>query len=260
MNVKVLLRKTKPENTEGFVWLCFYVRSKKTHFTTGVKVNEKDWSEKQLRVLKTDPQYKEKNLIIDSKVSRVTQVFVKFQLEDKKPNRESFMRAYRRPSDFATFTEFARHIQEKEAKKTSPNTRHVEDVVLKKLDEKFPKLTIDEFTSEILDDFFGYLLKDRQNNQNTAYKNIMLGAAGEVVIRGGAFAGCTVGQDELNVALLTGGRGRTAAEQLKEQQVQLRGRRDLAGRAHGPRVLEAHVLRQVLPYLETKGKHSASYS
>lgn len=169
-NIKFEYRSYKGEG--GYVWVSFYVSREKVHFSTKVEVKEKAWSAKTQSVTARDPEYKDKNLIIESIRARINNVLVKYRLRDRKLTRETFLRAYRRPSDFETFYEFCRYHQEKIAARESESTRRTENVVLGKLEEKFPDMAIDELDEEHLDDFFSYLLGERGNNRNTAYKNM----------------------------------------------------------------------------------------
>lgn len=154
------------------IWVSFYLNREKVHFSTRIEIRGEAWSKKIQKVNGKDKEAADKNLILENVRARINNVIVKYRLKDKKINRETFMRAYRRPNDFETFFDFARHYQEIIKGKSKESTVSIENTVLKKLEEKFPELGTDELDVEKLDEFFGYLLKEKENNMNTAYKNM----------------------------------------------------------------------------------------
>ena len=158
----------------GYIWVCFYVNREKVHFSTKVEVKGAAWSDKQQAVTAKDPYHKDKNLIIESIRARINNVLVKYRLKDRKLTRETFLRAYRRPSDFDTFVDFARYHQDKISAREAESTRKTEDVVLTKLQECYPYMAIDELDEDKLDGFFSYLMRDLGNNRNTAMKNMTI--------------------------------------------------------------------------------------
>ena len=158
----------------GYIWVCFYVNREKVHFSTKVEVKGAAWSDKQQAVTAKDPYHKDKNLIIESIRARINNVLVKYRLKDRKLTRETFLRAYRRPSDFDTFVDFARYHQDKISAREAESTRKTEDVVMTKLQECYPDMAIDELDEDKLDGFFSYLMRDLGNNRNTAMKNMTI--------------------------------------------------------------------------------------
>lgn len=85
----------------------------KVNFSTKVKVSVNNWSETKTRVTSQDKAASDKNLIIENFVARINNVFVKYRLRDKKLTRETFLKAYNRPDDYATFFEFVNEYQRK---------------------------------------------------------------------------------------------------------------------------------------------------
>lgn len=171
-NVKFQYREYS--GNSGYIWVCFYVNREKVHFSTKVEVRGAAWSDKQQAVTAKDPYHKDKNLIIESIRARINNVLVKYRLKDRKLTRETFLRAYRRPSDFDTFVDFARYHQDKISAREAESTRKTEDVVLTKLQECYPDMAIDELDEDKLDGFFSYLMRDLGNNRNTAMKNMTI--------------------------------------------------------------------------------------
>lgn len=190
-NINFQLRKSDGRDY-GYIWVSFYVGRQKIHFTTKLQVQEKCWSESKQRVTAGDRDYKDKNLILDNIYSRITGVFVKYRLRDKKLTKDTFWRAYRRPSDFETFIDFCKYHQQRTAARTGETTKRIECSVFKKIEEKFPGLAIDELDTEKLDEFYGYLLKTLKNNLNTASKNRRAVSADSVASSAVSLAECVI--------------------------------------------------------------------
>jgi site-specific recombinase XerD len=170
IQVKVYFR--QHSNAEdGFVWISFYVHREKVNFSTKVKCLERDFDKKRFRIKATDPQATDKNLIIDSILSRINNVFVKFRLRDKKLTRNLFLKNYNRPSDYATFYDFIKDYRKKHSL-LEGTTEQVHDTVINKLKNFSEELEFDEITPEWLDLYYAYLRKTLKNNENTAYKNM----------------------------------------------------------------------------------------
>ena len=114
----------------------------------------------------------DKNLIIDNIHARINNVIVKYRLKDKELTRDAFLRAYHRPSDYATFYEYVTAQQKRYSARIRMSTLNTHLSVMRKLQEYSPNLHFDDITVEWLDNLFLYLHKDLSNNDNTAYKNM----------------------------------------------------------------------------------------
>ena len=152
--------------------VSFYVNREKVNFSTKVSVDIKDWNDKKKCVGAGDKLAKDKNLIIETILARVNNVFVKYRLRDRKLTRDSFLKAYHRPTDYNTFFDFVTDYQKKESLKLEDSTYKTNLSVIKKLKEYNPNLYFDDITSEWLDEYFFHLMHKLENNQNTANKNM----------------------------------------------------------------------------------------
>lgn len=170
-NVKTYLRKYNSVN-DGIVWISFFVNRERVNFSTKVHVDEKNWSEKRMRITSGDKDYEDKNLIIESILSRINNVFVKYRLKDKTISRDTFMRAYNKKTDFDTFFDFINEYQKKYSHKIEMSTFQTHLTVINKLKEYNSQLTFDDITHDWLDNYFSYMRKELRNNANTAYKNM----------------------------------------------------------------------------------------
>lgn len=150
----------------------FMLIGEKVNFSTKVSVDIKDWNDKKKCVGAGDKLAKDKNLIIETILARVNNVFVKYRLRDRKLTRDSFLKAYHRPTDYNTFFDFVTDYQRKESLKLEDSTYKTNLSVIKKLKEYNPNLYFDDITSEWLDEYFFHLMNELENNQNTANKNM----------------------------------------------------------------------------------------
>ena len=171
-NVKLYLRKSNEEEKTGFIWLSFYIKNERVHFSTKVKVDEKNWNENKEAVTSGDKKAKDKNLVLEHILARVNDVFVKYRLRDKEITRNLFMRAYHRPTDFNTFYDFVTAAMKKTSVRIELSTLLTHHSVISKMRAYAPDLTFDDITKEWLDDYYLYLRKELGNNDNTAYKNM----------------------------------------------------------------------------------------
>lgn len=171
-NVKLYLRKNNEEEKSGYIWLSFYIKNERVHFSTKVKVDEKNWNENKAAVTSGDKKAKDKNLVLEHILARVNDVFVKYRLRDKEITRNLFMRAYHRPSDFNTFYDFVTAAMKKTSVRIELSTLLTHHSVISKMRSYAPDLTFDDITKEWLDDYYLYLRKELGNNDNTAYKNM----------------------------------------------------------------------------------------
>ena len=172
-NIKIYLRKYN-NDTSGIVWISFYVQRQKINFSTKVTVELKHWNEKKSIVAAGDKQSADKNLIIETILARINNVFVKYRLRDKNLSRDLFLREYNRPSDYATFFDFVRDYMRKISHRTELTTLNTHMSVIRKLKEFNTDLIFDDITRDWLDIYFAYLRRELDNNANTAYKNMAI--------------------------------------------------------------------------------------
>ena len=172
ITVKTYLRRHVSTSNAGVVWVSFYINREKVNFSTKVAVDEKNWNDKKKCVGTGDKNAADKNLIIENVLARINNVIVKYRLKDKKLTRDAFLRAYHRPSDYNTFFEYVTAQQKKLSVRTELTTLQTHMSVMRKLKEYAPELHFDDITKGWLDDYFIYLRKELDNNDNTAYKNM----------------------------------------------------------------------------------------
>lgn len=156
------------------VWISFYINRSKINFSTSVSVKENAWSAEKSIVTSIDKQHKDKNLIVETLVSRVNSVFVKYRLKNKELTRDAFFRSYNRPDDYNTFFEFVNVYKKKISIYTELSTLDTHKSVIEKLKAFNPNLHFDDITEDWLDAYYSYLRKKMENCENTAYKNMSI--------------------------------------------------------------------------------------
>ena len=174
ITIKTYFRKHTPHTTLGVVWVSFYIHREKVNFSTKVQVDEKNWNAKKQAVGLGDKLAADKNLIIDNVLARINDVLVKYRLKDKRLTRESFLRAYHRPSDYNTFFDYVEVQEKKHSTRIEMSTLLTQRSVINKLKEYAPSLYFDDITVSFLDEYYLYMRKEYGNNNNTAYKNMSI--------------------------------------------------------------------------------------
>lgn len=173
VKLNIYLREYK-SSSEGIVWFSFYVKSERVHFSSKVRCEKKNWDKKKMIVKGTDPEYIDKNRIIENTRARINDVFVKFRLRNKTLTRDSFIRAYNKPSDYSTFWEFIKANKKNINFGNEVTTNYTHKTVLKKVEEYQPSLHFDDITEDWLNRYFIYLKKDLKNCDNTVQKNLTI--------------------------------------------------------------------------------------
>lgn len=133
INIKTYFRPLAKSPNRGIVWIRFYVKGPKVHFSTKVECFKENWVEDDHYIRSSEPNARDKNLIIDNIISRINNVIVKFRLRDKTITKDSFLRAYNRPSDFATFFDFYSDYTKKNSRQIGKITFFMYKVLIDRL-------------------------------------------------------------------------------------------------------------------------------
>ena len=171
INVQLREYTTAPQ---GVVWVQFYLNREKVQISTKVHVGTRDWDSRKLHVKDSDIYASDKNLIIGNILARVNDVLVKARLRNKMLTRQSFLKAYNRPSDYDTFFQFYDAKMRIMSRVMEEGTYRVHESVVNKIRLKWPKLHFDDIDRNFLAEYYTYLRKDLNNNDNTAQKNMQV--------------------------------------------------------------------------------------
>lgn len=172
--IRTYIRKHKKDSDTGVVWISFYIKREKINFSTSVSIQESAWNEVKCVVTSADKQYRDKNLIIETIVARVNNVFVKYRLKNKVITRDGFFKTYNRPDDYDTFFDFVDVYRRKISDFTEDSTMDTHKSAIDKLKAFNPKLHFDDITEDWLDTYYSHLRKKMDNCENTAYKNMSI--------------------------------------------------------------------------------------
>lgn len=190
INPKFYLR-IGPEKTIGKIYVLFYVKGQKVHFTTDVEASAQEWDPESMKIKGSSESAKDRNILLNNVRSRISNVDVKFRLKDKQLTRALFFKYYSRPDDYDTFHEFCKEYKRQTFKFLNTNTQRMHDSVLKKLHKHAPELHFDEINRIWLEGYLFYLKRELGNNHNTAYKNM-------AVLKKYIYAAMTAGYIEEN--------------------------------------------------------------
>lgn len=165
-------QKTTATNSSGGapIYIRFYLDREKIDLATGITVPVGKFSETSF-VSKTISGYRDKNLLIESIKSRITDIVVKFRLSDRKLTKASFFRSWKSKCEYDHFIDFAiQHI--KSANDIEATTKEAHLSVVKKLSEYSPFLEFDEIDSSFIRKYLKYMTQYLGNSEATAHKNL----------------------------------------------------------------------------------------
>ncbi len=171
VNLRIYLREYK-SSSAGIVWFSFYINRQFVNFSAKVRCEKKHWDKKKMCVKPSDPDFSDKNRLIETIRSRINDVFVKYRLKNRKLTRDAFLRAYHRPDDYTNFFKFIDSNKKQINWGNELSTVKTHNTVIDKLKEFNPELHFDDIDSNFLDRYYSYLRKTCKNNENTSYKNM----------------------------------------------------------------------------------------
>ena len=103
ITIKFYFRSDRKDKTRGYIWVSFYVNRQKVNFSTKVFCDLKHWNIKTMSIMAADKDAADKNLVIENIRARISNVFVKYRLRERKLTREIFLKAYHKPDDYEHF-------------------------------------------------------------------------------------------------------------------------------------------------------------
>ena len=83
----------------GKIYVKFYLKGEKVHFSTEVAASVKEWDEENSKIRGNSMEVKDRNILINNIRSRINVVDVKFRLREKQLTRALFFKHYNRPDD-----------------------------------------------------------------------------------------------------------------------------------------------------------------
>lgn len=169
MNNIFKLRQCK---SSSIIYVNFYVNREKITFSTNIECAIAHYEPISGRVLPKDKYYKDKNLILSNIEARISDVFVKFKLRDRKPTKESFLKEYNRPSDYNDFFSYVENYIKRTRITIEESTIQVHRTAMNNLRAYKEDLTFDDITEDFLNCYLHYLKKVQGLGESTAYKKL----------------------------------------------------------------------------------------
>lgn len=171
MTIKVYQKLSATNNNGGApVYIRFYISREKMDIPTGITIpagmllNDGTISAKA-------EGYKDKNLIIESMRSRISEIGIRFRLQGRKLTKESFKRAFKNNTKYENFTFFALECI-RNCTATEYSTKKAHMSIIKKLTDYAPDLQFDEIDERFLNQYTSYLRKSAENKESTVMRNL----------------------------------------------------------------------------------------
>jgi integrase/recombinase XerD len=160
------------QNGKARVYLIAYVNQKKCRFNTGISIRPEDWDPEKNKIRITHPDAKNFNLVIASAISRLTNIFVKYKLQNIPLTASLLRKEYDSGSEARPFYSFLENaILERKGEITDSSIKqHL--AMMSKLQEYAPELMFSEIDPEFLKSFNRWLITKKKNSQNTRHNTL----------------------------------------------------------------------------------------
>ncbi|PWJ59097.1 site-specific recombinase XerC [Dyadobacter jejuensis] len=143
---------------------------KSKRITTGLSILPNNWNPEKCEVRKADPQYRQKNALLKSKMLELESTYLEASIQDKALHPEKLILQLRREVVGSNFFEYAKT---RIARMSSPSTRKGMSSVVKKLYEyrKSDQLFFSQINYEFILNYERYL-KKQGNGINTIHSSM----------------------------------------------------------------------------------------
>jgi site-specific recombinase XerD len=174
-NVKVYLDpKKKKKNGLCSVFLTVNIDYKKLFFSTGVSVDPDKFDPASGKIKGTTKKVKDDNLIIESCLATMNDIFVRYRLQNIAMTAELLKNEWLNPSrriDFYAFATEAVKEREKEMMKQTTKNHYTN---IAKLKEWKPTMMFSEITPDLIDQYRRYLKVKKHNDINTVHTSLKI--------------------------------------------------------------------------------------
>lgn len=150
----------------------FYAQRKPVRIPLDIYVAPSEWDKEKQRVKGSTKEARDTNLIIKKHLEKITEIFVRFRLENRTITKESFLKEYSNPTLYADFWAFMESEIRSRKGIIAESTYRAHLSTLKKLQEIMPNLQPRDINEDTLTDLQKGL-KKKQNNGNTIHKNFV---------------------------------------------------------------------------------------
>jgi site-specific recombinase XerD len=157
---------------KGTIQLVLYQHQKKMSFYSGVKVTVKDWDDKEKKVRKSHKQASDLNLIIDTAKAKLTNIFVKYRLQDKEVTFELLKDEYDRPNTGFDYLEWLKEAIEARRGEVTDSTIEQFNAHRVKLQEFKKTVAFAELSEDLFANFNKHMKVKLKNESNTRWNTL----------------------------------------------------------------------------------------
>ena len=155
------------------IYCLVHIENKTIKINTGVAVLLETFDQDKQRIKGNAKEDKDNNLIIDNCLSRISQIFVRYRLQERVLNADLFLKEYKNPThriDFLAWMD-QKIIYRVKSREVDAVTGKHQRVLLNKLKEYKPALSFAEIDLKFASNFRNWLRTDKKNSANTIQKN-----------------------------------------------------------------------------------------
>jgi len=200
------------DNTAPIYCRC-YIDRNKVEIPCGTSVNVDFWDSTTGKVTRKDPDYKDKNTIINDVRARMSDITVRYRLRREHLSKEKFLKEYNSTVDMTDFYGFAKEYQRLRFKEIEASTAIYHQVVISKLRKFAPALKLSDLTEDFIREFAIWLRDENKNKPVTINKNL---ATIKIYVRDAVKRGLMKSNPFADIRLK---RDRKEAEYLREEEL-----------------------------------------
>jgi len=144
-----------------------YIKGKRVKMNTHVHVKPQDFDSKKQIIKGSGKKVQDDNLILQSCLNKMNEIFIKYRLLHKDLSAEIFRKEYKNPSSQISFTDYIEYrIAQKKGMVTDSTIKQL-NAALSKLNDFRKKVLFEEFDIRFIEDFEKYMKISLKNNKNT---------------------------------------------------------------------------------------------
>jgi len=156
--------KKKKKNGEATIYILVHIDYKSVKFNTGVSCMPDDFDLKNSRIKGNSKKVKDDNLIVETCLSRLNEVFVRYRLQNINLTPELLKNEWKNPTRRIDFHSFFNEALEERKGDITVGTYRSNKSFGKKLKTFRPKLAFTEINADFIDSFARWLKASPQNN------------------------------------------------------------------------------------------------
>ena len=154
------------------VYIVCYLSGKRCRFLTGVEVSSTEWDNKVGVVTGRGKDAREKNLLINNTKKRITEIEIKYRLQNKTITADALMREFEVPTYEISFLDFYENELKKRKGSIASGTYEKHAITLKKLRDYKSDILFCDLDAEMITGFETYCRRTLKNVPNTINANL----------------------------------------------------------------------------------------